>query len=305
MKASEYRDKIAAALGRRPDARIDEHQLRHGCGEFTFLRLASADIGPADRVVFVRAGIHGDEMAGPLTLLERAGEVFDLIHGAGLKAVIYPLGNPSGFERGIRYNCDNDPGSVGNNDFLRYELEDGSLVDDLGAGKPFRSWMWASDPRSGARLAAETKLQHDLLRNDPLGQAVVCLDLHQDHISAGMPPAAYHYAFGDLTRYRGIVEGIGRVVPVLRNAPIGAGFHVKVDAAGKVVSDDSGTAAAVRTDEMGFIDRHDGSLPDLFWHLGAPHCVTVETTGATPLPKAIEVNMIWLQGLVELAAEKK
>ncbi len=302
MRAAEYRAQLLGALGERPDVRVDEFPLRHGCGEFSFLRLASANIGPLDRLVFIRAGIHGDETAGPLTLLEHADEIIDLINGAGLKTVIYPLGNPSGFERGIRYNCDNDSGSVGNNDHLRYELEDGSLVDDLGVGRPMRSWLWSSDPKAGARLPAETKLQHDLLRRDPLDRAVICLDLHQDRISAGLPPAAYHYAFGDLARYRGIVAKIGEIVPVLKNAPIGAGFHVKVDAAGRVVSDDSGTAAAARTDDSGFIDRHDGSLPDLFFRLGVPHCVTVETTGATPLEKAIEVNMVWLRGLVELAA---
>jgi hypothetical protein len=35
-------------------------------------------------------------------------------------------------------------------------------------------------------------------------------------------------------------------------------------------------------DGDGFIVRHDGSLPDLLYRLGAKYCVTAETTGATP-----------------------
>jgi hypothetical protein len=36
----------------------------------------------------------------------------------------------------------------------------------------------------------------------------VALDLHQDHLTEGLGPAAYHYAFGDLARYEPIVAAI-------------------------------------------------------------------------------------------------
>jgi len=302
MLASEYRDRLAREAGRDRGVKFEEFELRHAGGVFPFVRLSSALIAPTDRVILVRAGIHGDETAGPLTVLERHAGMFGLAHSRGLKMIVYPLGNPSGFQNGTRYNCDNDRGDAGNNDFLRYELADGSFVDDLVPGRPFRAWCWASDERAGVRLPAETRLQHELLRRDLPLRIVACLDLHQDRLSAGLPPAAYHYAFGDLSRYDGIVKDVADIAPVLRRTPVGAGFNVRIDAAGRVVGDDSGTPAAALTDDRGFIVRHDGSLTDLCFRLWAAHAVTVETSGATPLDRAVEVNLAWFRGLVGLAA---
>ena len=44
--------------------------------------------------------------------LEYLTEIFERAHEAGIKLIVYPLGNPSGFDRGTRYNIDNDKGDV-------------------------------------------------------------------------------------------------------------------------------------------------------------------------------------------------
>jgi len=242
-------------------------------GDFYFWKISSAKIGPKDKIILIRAGIHGDEIAGPLTILTYADRIIDLVHRSGLKLILYPLGNPSGFEAGTRYNIDGDGGDDGNNDFLRYASD---------ADK----WRWASDPKLNIRLPKETELMHALLKEDRLNQVAACIDLHQDYIS-NFPPAAYHYAFGDLSRYRNIVEKIEKLVPVLRYTFISAG-----------------QSSPAKSDAQGFIVRHDGSLQDLMFRFGAKHSITVETSGATPVGIARRVNLIWIYGLIELVKKE-
>jgi len=273
--------------------------LRHRGGDFELLRLASKDIGPGDKVLLVRAGIHGDEVAGPLTLADRLPRLVEEARGRGVKLVVYPLGNPSGYAVGRRYNIDNDRGPCGNGDHLRYELPDGRLTDDLGAGGEFRRWLWSSDQEAKAALPLETAVMHAALRQEPIDRVAAVIDLHQDLLTPNAWPGAYFYAFGDLAPYRPLAAVTERLVPLLRRAAIGAGFGTAIDEAGRVVA---GGEDAIMSDDDGFIVRHDGSLPDLCWRLGVRHCLTIETTGATPLPAAIEVNWLWLSGLIRLIA---
>ena len=301
MTSKEYVEKLKTALAGRGDVTVASEILRYASGRHEFLRLASREIGPADKVMLVRAGIHGEETAGPLTMLKHAGEIFDRAAARGVKLIVYPLGNPSGFEAGTRYNADGDRGDAGNNDFLRYELADGRLVDDLGAGGEFRRWLWSSDPAAQARLPLETLAMHRALRADPLTQIKAVLDLHQDLITPDAPPAAYHYSFGDLAVYAPIVSDLAAIVPLWRNTPIGAGFDVRIQASG-LAAPAVADGQKIMSDDRGFIVRHDGTLPDLLWRLGAPYCVTAETTGAVPPERADAVNLRWLYGLVDLAA---
>jgi len=66
--------------------------------ELVGLRLAGA------RTVLITAGFHGDEKAGPLTLLEHIAEIVDYAAARGVGLLVYPCINPSGFEVGSRYN---------------------------------------------------------------------------------------------------------------------------------------------------------------------------------------------------------
>ncbi|MBI2626610.1 MAG: succinylglutamate desuccinylase/aspartoacylase family protein [Candidatus Nealsonbacteria bacterium] len=291
MTAKEFYSALLGSLKAREDITIRKYRIKYLKSQYDFLRIASKKIGLEDKVVMIRAGIHGNEIAGPLTILSFCNLIIEYIHRAGLKCIIYPLGNPSGFEMGTRYNEDDNGRDIINNDFLWYELEDGEIVDDIGKSDEFKKWYWSSDPKLKIDhpklkirppLPAETELMHRLLKKDPLSQIVACIDLHQDCIS-NFTPAAYHYAFGDLSRYQSIVEEIGMIVPVLCNTDVGAG-------------EDS----PAKSDGSGFIIRHDGVLPDLMFRLGAEHCITAEISCATPIRKARIVNMFWIFGIVDL-----
>ena len=276
--------KLAAA---RSDIRTTRRRLKHRSAGYDFFRIASRSIRRNDRVMLIRAGIHGDEAAGPLTLLRYFNRMFDYAHRRSVKLIVYPLGNPAGFGAGQRYFHDPDEKAAPNNDFLLYELENGDLVDDIGRSARFKRWYWSSDPRLNHALPAETALMHEMLKRDPLESIVATLDLHQDMITPMDRAAAYHYAFGDLTMYDRIVEAIRAVVPVLSNRVISAG-----------------QSSGMRTNRQGFIVRHDGTLGDLLHRLGVTHAVTAETTGKTPLDAACRVNWMWIKGLVDLAAKK-
>jgi predicted double-glycine peptidase/predicted deacylase len=277
--------KLAAGRG---DIQLKRHRLKHRSSGYDFYRIVSRDAKPNDRFMLIRAGIHGDEVAGPLTIIQYFNRIFDYAHKRGVKLIVYPLGNPAGFDARQRYNTDGGEGSGFNNDFVRYELENGDWVDDVGRGAKFKRWYWSSDRRLNLNLPTETLLMHELLRADPLENIVAALDLHQDHISRIDRAAAYHYAFGDLLAYGRIVEAIHKTVPVLAN---------------KVIS--AGQASGMRTNREGFIVRHDGTFGDLLYRLGVTYPVTAETTGKTPLDKACRVNWLWIKGLIDLAARKQ
>lgn len=283
MKVKDFYSALLDSLKKRKDITIKRYKLSYKDGEYDFLRIASREIRPQDRVILIRTGIHGDEVAGPLTILSFCNVIIDYIHQAGLKCIIYPLGNPKGFEFKKRYNY---KGRDGNNDFLRYELKDGTVTGDLGDGLEYERWYWSSDPKLKIRLPQETRLMHRLLKKDPLAQISAVIDLHQDCISNIHMAAAYHYAFGDLSCYRGIVKKIEKIAIILSDIDIGAGESYPQESDGR-----------------GFIIRHDGTLTDLTFRLGIRHCITVEIVGATPLETAKKINLIWIFGIVDLVKE--
>jgi hypothetical protein len=179
--------KLAAA---RRDIEIRRHRLKHRTAGYVFFRIASRGIKRSDKILLIRAGIHGYEVAGPLTIIQYFDRIFDYAHKRGVKLIVYPLGNPAGFDARQRYNTDYSDGSGANNDFVRYELENGNLREDIGRGGKFKRWYWSSDRRLNHDLPAETMLMHELLKRDPLENVVAALDLHQDYISPCGRPAS-------------------------------------------------------------------------------------------------------------------
>jgi hypothetical protein len=299
MPAAAYHDLLRAKVDARDDLVHASHPLRYRAGDWELLRIASAEIGPADRVVVVRATIHGDEVAGALTVLNHLDELADEAHRRGLRLVVYPLGNPSGFERGLRYNADHHVGE-GNNDFLRYVHEDGSVSGELAPGATFSRWLLADDPSLGVDLPVEARAMLSLVRQDPNDRVVAAFDLHQDLVTEGLEPCAYHYAFGDLSRYDGVVRRLRDLVPPLAGFDVSAGFGETVDEEGRVLPKE--VARPVRSDENGFIVRYDGTFTDFYQRIGVAHSIATETSGATPVETACRVNLAWITGVMELVA---
>ena len=303
----QFLDELINSLQNRNDVVFEKvgvlkYLTKSGEKYYDYCKISSANITESDKILLIRAGIHGDETPGPFAIMERVSEIFDYAHGRGVKLIVFPLDNPSGFEAGTRYNIEGDSGDAGNNDFLRYILADGSITDDLGVGSDFKEWKWSSDPALGVKLPAETAALHLELKKLPLNQIVGVLDLHADNFINA--PYFYQYGFGDTGVYRDIVRKIHAVIPVLANEYIDSGYLNKPDYRpeqikdGEIVED----PFAPKSDADGFIRRHDGTLPDLFYRLGAKYCITVEVTGDVDRNLAEEANLGWIKGLIDLVA---
>ncbi len=230
---------------------------------------------PGARTVLITAGFHGDEKAGPLTLVEHTAEIVEYAAARGVGLLIYPCVNPSGFEAHTRYNIS---GERPNNDFLRYEIAPGVWRGELRDGEQFSRIVPAVDglPKETAALARE-------LDRAPLPAA--SLDLHQDNFIHGS--LFYAYVFGDLATYRPLMARAGSLVPVLRSSIVDSGYEPGSD---------------VRADAEGFIICPDGSITDKFHRAGVPYVAAIETTTETPAALSDEINLIWIRGFIDLCA---
>jgi hypothetical protein len=246
-------------------------RVEEGGREYPLVGLLS----PGARSVVITAGFHGDEKAGPLTLLEHVSEIVTYAAERDVGLAIYPCVNPSGFEAHTRYNV---TGERPNNDFLRYETAPGAWRGELREGEDFLRVEPASEgiPKETAALARE-------LDGRPTPNAA--LDLHQDNFIHGS--LFYAYIFGDRACYRPMLARSGALVPVLRNALVDSGHEPGTD---------------VHADREGFIVCHDGSVTDRFHRAGVPYTAAIETTTETPWPLADEINLIWIRGFIDLAA---
>jgi hypothetical protein len=245
-----------------------------GGREYPLLAAASAGVGDAAPWVLVTAGFHGDEKAGPLTLLAHGAELFAYARERGVGLRLYPCVNPSGFEAHSRYNL---AGERPNNDFLRYEIAPGVWRGELHAGETPLAWRpHTGGPKETVALARE------LAR---LAAPAAALDLHQDNFIHGH--VFYSYVFGDRAPYRPLQARSGALLPVLRSSLVDSGYEPGSD---------------VRADAEGFIECCDGSITDHFHRAGVPFTAAIETTTDTPASLADEINLIWVRGFIDLAS---
>ena len=235
--------------------------------------LAASSGDAASPTVVVTAGFHGDEKAGPLSLLAHAAELFAYARAAGVGLRLYPCVNPSGFEAHTRYNVG---GERPNNDFLRYEIGPGAWRGELHAGEVPLAWRsFEGGPKETVALARA-------LARWPAPTAA--LDLHQDNFIHGH--VFYSYVFGDRAPYRPLQARSGALLPVLRSSLVDSGYEPGSD---------------VHADAEGFIECHDGSITDHFHRAGVPFTAAIETTTDTPWPLADEINLLWVRGFIDLA----
>lgn len=230
---------------------------------------------PGANPVVLTAGFHGDEKAGPRTLLNHTDEIVQYAADRGVGLTMYPCVNPSGFEAHTRYNAS---GERPNNDFLRYELSPGVWRGEIYEDQPFIRIAPAREglPKETAALAAAL---------DAAPPPVAALDLHQDNFIHGA--FFYAYIFGQPAWYRPLLARSGALVPVLRSSIVDSGHEPGSD---------------VRADPEGFIFCHDGSITDRFHRAGVRYTAAIETTTDTPAELANEINLIWVRGFIDLAA---
>jgi len=92
FSAAEYQVRLKEKVRRRSDLLWSEYPLAYQAGGYFLIKIKSKDIGPEDDILLLRAGIHGEESAGPLSILEHFEEIVDYAHKNRLKLIIFPLG---------------------------------------------------------------------------------------------------------------------------------------------------------------------------------------------------------------------
>lgn len=251
-----------------PEIRVREYgTVTEPNGTFPLFRLEGG-AGEDAPLLLVTSGFHGEERSGPLTLAARFGRFAAQARLRGVRLVAFPCINPSGFVRGTRYNAS---GEKPNNDLLRYETAPGVWKGELQPGESFlRSEVFRGSPQETRALLRE-------LEALPTPRAM--LDIHQDNYAAG--PRVYAYTFGPKAPYLTLLERSRRW------AEIGAGLPV--DELRRVGPD-------------GLIEFHDGSVTDYFVRRGSRYVATLETTTETPLERSAEIDSVWVEGFIELAA---
>jgi hypothetical protein len=242
----------------------DYGQVIEGGSPYPLVRLTV----PGERWLVITAGFHGEEPAGPLTLAEHLPDLIAYARARNVGLRVYPCINPSGFERGTRYNAS---GEKPNNDFLRYEVEPGVWKGELVNGTTFvRHVTFHDGPKETRALVREL---------EALPTPAAAIDIHQDNYMQGA--WSYAYVFGDKGRY----------VPFVRQSA----SHTQI--AHRCAVDEHN-----KTDENGLVVFHDGSVTDYFLRRGVPYTAALETTTQTPMARCFEVNRIWIRGFIDLAA---
>jgi Succinylglutamate desuccinylase / Aspartoacylase family len=248
----------------------DYGSVQEGSGTYPLLSAST----PGARTVIITGGFHGDEKAGPLTLLEHTPEIVAYARARDVGLRLFPCINPSGFEAHTRYNLS---GERPNNDFLEYEVEPGQWRGELRAGEAHLSY------KPSRAVAKETAALRATLERLPLPAA--SLDLHQDNFIHGS--LFYVYVFGDREAYRPLIARSGGQVPILRDSIVDSGHEPGTD---------------VLADAEGAIECHDGSITDYYHRRGTPYVAAVETTTETPAALADAINLIWIYGFIDLVA---
>lgn len=246
-------------------AQIDVYgHVMEGGREYPLLK-ATTD---GRRTLVVTSGFHGEEPAGPLTLLESLPALVDYARSRDVGLRVYPCINPSGFEEGTRYNRS---GEKPNNDFLRYEVAPGVWKGELAPGETFLRWtLFDGGPKETRAVRAEL---------DALPVPDAALDIHQDRYLHGA--FTYAYVFGPPEAFAPFVAASEAHAKVVRDAQVDE--HNKTDA-------------------LGLIEYNDGSVTDYYFRRGVRFAAALETTTHTPLDACHAVNLIWLRGFVDLAA---
>lgn len=196
----------------------------------------TAEPGPA---LWLLAGIHGEEPAGPNAIAESVDDLARFA-ASGVPVVLLPLCNPNGYRNNWRYP------NTAERDWRKggYSVGDSEyLLPDVGRAEAARAAAPAG-PETRALTGFALRLAHDY---PPL----LVLDLHEDALSTS---GGYIYSQG---RHADANPVAGKIIARLRSAniPIRTSGYTRF---GEPIVD-----GMISRDELGLPVR-DGSIDELF-----------------------------------------
>lgn len=275
MRYADFLKKLWGACW--PDEWVEYGSVNEGATSYSLLAFYGPRLSIRKPDLIITAGFHGEEQAGPLTLLKRGEEIVEYAKSYGIAIALFPCINPSGFENKTRYNTS---GERPNNAFMEYEVSPGNWRGELPDRATFRRTrsLWPDN------MAKETKALFDKIKDET---PTALLDLHQDNEVPGA--RTYAYVFGDKAPYTPLMDASKQFAEPLVSSVIDRG--------------DKGDISVV-TDASGLSEFYDGSITDYFWRHGTDYIATVETSCSTPLKAAMAVNVVWIKGFIDLIATR-
>lgn len=291
MKHTTYRKLLEQKLKKRNDITIRYQTLHYWFWNYKIATIASKK---RKKTLYIRAGIHGEEIWWPLSILGAINQIINYAHKNNIGLIIHPLANPAGFQKHTRYSDNKNPPKNGNNNVIVYELPNGKYSDDMGqkdiSKKRYRSNQKDKNlpPES---IFAIQELQKNIKNQNIIG----ILDIHQDYITSTKESFAYHYGFGNTKIYNPIIQNIQKYCNIYKNKNINAGFNNKVSK--RWVKSDW---IWILSDNNWRIIRHDGTLGAAAEQLWIPYNVTCETTWATPYKIVKKIHTLWIKGLIDI-----
>lgn len=298
MKSTTYQKLLEQKLKKRNDIIIQYQSLCYWFWTYKIGAIYSKKIGKNKKTLYIRAGIHWEEVAWPLTILGEINKILNYAHKKNIGLIIHPLANPAGFEKHTRYSDMNNLPKNGNNNVIIYKLPNGEYSDDIGEKDISKERYRSNEKDKNLPLESLFAIQ-ELQKNTKNQNIIGVLDIHQDYITPTKEAFAYQYGFGNTNIYNPIIANIKNSCKLYKNKNINAGFNNKVTK--KWIKSDW---IWILSDKNWRIIRHDWTLWAAAEQLWIPYNVTCETTWATPYKIAKKVNITWIYWLIDIIAKK-
>lgn len=234
--------------------------LKYGNKIYQLMLLESEKLEKFEKILFLRAGIHGTEPEGPLFLVQNLNRIVDYVHKRNTSLIIIPIGNPSGLETGTEYN-------------ILGQKENNCHVKSVRINYP---------------VPEETKLIDFLLdqwlkkENRPI-RGVIDFHSETDPVSPSRRAGTYCYVDKVDKKYLAIIKKIEKFAPVLKNTEV-VNFG----------------PAKARTDKNGLVVFADGSLTDYLSSLGVDWCIAPEVIAGMKMKQVSKIYWLWLAGVADI-----
>jgi hypothetical protein len=245
-------------------------------GEIKGLPLVKLET-PGDRRLTIISGVHGEEQLGPVTISDHINIILEYASDNGVGMTIYPMLSPTGWGKGRRHTSD----GKSTNKMVEFQV-DGQWREDVFSGKRY------TDVRVSPNACQESAaLYADVLDSPvPLGM----LDIHQDSDmkKKGKPAVTYAYVFKKLPEYINIMHEAEHYLP------LASGTDVELYDANQTHD---------TVDEDGLIKCNiDCTTQGAFYALGCHNAVTIETSLEADHRRVNQVNLVWIQGMIDMVA---
>lgn len=273
---------------------------------FSFLEIASTNLQDYESVLGVRSTAHGEERYATLATAFAFSGIVKYAHARNVGILWYPATNEYGFSGFYRYNPSYYAEQkkrrklfFGTNDGgILFDLGNHHLVDTVKGGREAAHKIKRIVTSQGENLCPEAKIHVNRLRKLHASgelnfseQKVAFLDFHEDHIvdgedetpADGLPGRGIYFtSCNPVSPFRPTMERINEFIPVLRNRWV-----------------DTGDGQRGRTNAIGQVVKHDGTLGYRFHLEGAELSATVDFREECETYEMMRAIGIFARGMID------